>query len=413
MRILIFGSANIDFVYAVDNIVRPGETTQSEEINVFPGGKGLNQAVAIARGGAPCSFAGTIGADGLFLRELLRTAGVDTTLLKVSENKTGHAIIQVDRCGHNSIIIANGANYENGREYVDQVLSHYAAGDYLILQNEINDPAYLIRRAYSRGMVIFLNPSPVNEALLSLDLSHVSYLILNETEAEQIGGTGQTEEFLQKIRRAYPHLRVVLTLGANGSIYDDEGGRYHCRAYRVRAVDTTAAGDTFTGYFAAMLSLGHPVKEALRYASAAAAVAVSRPGAAVSIPRFAEVREAMGTMLRSDRSSEILRQLYLYLETHMTDATLSGFAELVGYCPDYAGRQVRELTGKCFVALLQESRCSEAARQLGETDLPVGQISAAVGYANESHFRRIFRQQYGKAPLTYRKEMRENRTEIV
>lgn len=413
MRILIFGSANIDFVYAVDNIVRPGETTQSGAITVFPGGKGLNQAVAVAKAGAPCRFAGTIGADGLFLKELLQSAGVDTTPIRVSENKTGHAIIQVDRLGHNSIIIAHGANFENDRAYVDRVLSHYAAGDYLILQNEINDPSYLVQRAHSIGMVIFLNPSPINEAILSLDLSRISYLILNETEAEQIGKTENTDGFLQEIRRAYPHLRVVLTLGANGSIYADESGQYHCRAYRVQAVDTTAAGDTFTGYFVAMLSLGYPVREALKYASAAAAVAVSRPGAAVSIPTFAEVREAMKTMLRSDRSSELERQLHLYLENHMTDATLAEFAELAGYCPDYAGKQVRELTGKSFIALLQELRCSEAAKRLTETELSVGQIASVVGYVNESHFRRIFRRQYGKAPLTYRKETRASRSEVV
>lgn len=404
VKILDFGSANIDIVYAMDAIVKPGETAQSKGISVFPGGKGLNQAVALARAGAECYFAGTIGADGLFLRDLLNSAGVNTSLLKLSDNKTGHAIIQVDKEGRNSIIIASGANGENSTEYIDSVLSNFAKGDYLVLQNEINNLPYIIQRAHEMGMVIFLNSAPMNETILSLDFSQIDYLILNETEAEQISKTSDTNQFFSFMRNKYPNLHIVLTLGENGSIYAYGDEMHHCLAYQVDAVDTTAAGDTYTGYFIASLSMNYSIKEALDRASIAAAISVSRPGAAVSIPMAEEIGPARQKLKSINRlESEVRRRLRLYLQENIKTASLQEFSAQINYSCDYTGKLITKLTGKSFATLLQDVRCEEAAKLLTSTDLSVSQIALAVGYNNESFFRRIFSERYGKTPKDYRK----------
>lgn len=289
MKVLNFGSLNLDYVYSVDHIVMPGETLSSAEMNTFCGGKGLNQSIALAKAGVSVYQAGLIGEDGGALVYELRKAGVNTEFVKFVQGKTGHAIIQVDKSGQNCILLYGGANQKMTKSYIDEVLSHFDKGDILLLQNEINLLNYIIECAYEKGMMIILNPSPYNEKLNPCDFGKISLFLLNEVEGGQITGESRPEEILKKMRESYPDAKIMLTLGSEGCVYRDKDRTCHAGIFKVDAVDTTAAGDTFTGYFISSIIDGLPVEEGLRLASKASAIAVTREGAAPSIPTKEEV----------------------------------------------------------------------------------------------------------------------------
>lgn len=291
-KILSYGSLNIDIVYSVPHFVSPGETLAALQVRRFPGGKGLNQSVALSRAGAEVYHGGKLAPDGAWLLSFLRQSGVDTSLVLQTGEATGTAVIQVTPSGENSIIIDHGANFQNTEDEIRTTLFGFGRGDMLVLQNEVNGLPFLIREAAARGMQIALNPSPVDAALLDMDLSGVTYLLLNEIEGRAFTGSEVPDEVLDRLLARWPQLRVVLTLGSDGVRYADASQRLQQRAFRVEAVDTTAAGDTFTGYFLAAVTNDAPVAEALSLASKAAAIAVTRMGAAASIPSVDEVRAA-------------------------------------------------------------------------------------------------------------------------
>ena len=289
MKVLNFGSLNLDYVYSVDHMVQPGETLTSKERNVFCGGKGLNQSIALAKAGVSVCHAGQIGAEGSVLTDALIEQGVDTKLVQKVDVPTGHTVIQVDKSGQNCILLFGGANREMTKHYVDFVFEEFSDEDVLLLQNEINLLDYIIDKAYEKDMKIVLNPSPFDSNLDSCDLSKISMFLLNEIEGAQISGETEPGKILQVMREKYPGAKVVLTLGCDGSVYQDGETRIRQDIYAVEAVDTTAAGDTFTGYFMAAILSGSEPKEALDLASKASAIAVTRQGAAPSIPMREEI----------------------------------------------------------------------------------------------------------------------------
>ena len=291
MKILNFGSCNIDFVYGVDHIVKRGETVAASSVSRYPGGKGLNQSVALARAGADVWHAGCIGSDGEFLLAYMLDSGVNTDFVKRVDDSTGQAFIQVSESGENSIVIYHGANFRVTREYIDEVLGHFGEGDFLVLQNEISEIGYLIDRAAAKKMKTVLNPSPFDETMKNIDLSKIYCLMVNELEAAEYAGADGVEAFADFLNQHYPKLSAVMTLGARGCVFFGESERIFQPAFEVKAVDTTAAGDTFTGYFLAELSSGKNVGEVLKLASLASAIAVSRAGAASSIPFKNEVSD--------------------------------------------------------------------------------------------------------------------------
>ena len=291
MKILSFGSLNLDKVYSVDHFVRAGETMSSAKLEEFCGGKGLNQSVALARAGGEVYHAGCVGsADGGMLLDMLSSSGVDISLVKQLSCPSGHAIIQVNTNGQNCILLYGGANQEVSKEQIDETLAKFDAGDMLVLQNEISNLHYLIEAAGKKGMVIVLNPSPMTPEILTLPLEYVSYFLLNEVEARDICGEDIAEEDCPaELLRRYPGSKVVMTLGSRGCVYQDAEQKLTCPARRVQAVDTTAAGDTFTGFFVAAVAAGTDVAAALDQATRAAAISVSRKGAAPSIPTREEM----------------------------------------------------------------------------------------------------------------------------
>lgn len=292
MKILNFGSLNIDNVYSMDHFVRPGETTASLKMETFCGGKGLNQSVALAKAGAPVYHAGKVGADGQMLIDILGEYGVDTSLVAMTQGHTGHAIIQVDKKGQNCILLYGGANQEITTDYIDDVLAHFEKGDMLLLQNEINNIDYIIKKAAEKGMVLAINPSPISDELVKMDLTSITYFILNEIEGNELTQETDPEKIAQKMRQIYPGCVVVLTLGKQGVMYYDGTNTYTHGIYDVPVVDTTAAGDTFTGFFLSTLMQGEDVPKALEYASVASSLAVSQKGAAPSIPTMEQVKNA-------------------------------------------------------------------------------------------------------------------------
>lgn len=293
VKILNFGSLNLDYVYSVDHIVQPGETISSTGLELFCGGKGLNQSVALARAGAEVYHAGMVGPDGDILLRTCRENGVDTLHIKEVDERSGNAIIQVSEKGQNSIVLFGGANRKNEKAHVDAVLSQFEAGDAVLLQNEINLVEYIIEQAAEKGMIIVLNPSPFDSALNACDLGKVSIFLMNEVEGEQITGESQPQKILDEIKVLYPRVKTVLTLGKAGAAYQDEAVSCTHGTYDVKVVDTTAAGDTFTGYFLAATMEGRPPEQALEIASIASSIAVSRKGAVASIPYRREVEEWM------------------------------------------------------------------------------------------------------------------------
>lgn len=289
MKVLNLGSLNLDYVYSVDHMVVPGETLSSYGMETFCGGKGLNQSIALAKAGAEVYHAGLVGDGGDILIDTCREAGVHTDFIQKTEGPCGHTIIQVDKNGQNCILLYGGSNQKMTKEYIDMVLRHFDKGDILLLQNEVNLVDYMIEQAYDKQMMIILNPSPYNSALDACDYSKVSMFLMNEIEGAQVTGKQEPDEILQELRSLYPTVKTVLTLGGDGAVYQDQETLCRQGIFPVKAVDTTAAGDTFTGYFITSIIEQMPPSEGLKLAAKASSIAVSRAGAAASIPSRTEV----------------------------------------------------------------------------------------------------------------------------
>lgn len=288
-KILNFGSLNIDYVYSVDHFVMAGETLSSDKRTINCGGKGLNQSIAAARAGAEVYHAGKIGKDGEILISALRDNGINTEYLKACDSACGHAIIQVDKTGQNCILLFAGSNYLNTEEEIDNCLNNFGEGDYLLLQNEINLMPYIIEQAHKRKIKIIFNPSPITANIADYPIEKVSLLVLNEIEGASLSGEHEPEKILSELKKRYCNTEILLTLGENGAVYYDGKKTVRQPIFKTRVEDTTAAGDTMTGYFAALTACGEAVEKALKIASKASSITVSRKGAAASIPFISEL----------------------------------------------------------------------------------------------------------------------------
>lgn len=290
MRVVNIGSLNIDDVYKVAHIVRPGEAVTSQGYTPFCGGKGLNQSIALANAGAQVYHAGKIGADGELLRERLAEAGVDTHLIDVADTPTGRAFIQVASEGENAILLYSGANRAITPDDVDRYLEQFSTGDLLLLQNEVSCIAEAVEAAEARGLKIVLNPSPLDDRVLQLPLEKIDMFIVNEIEGRELSGREGAREVLSTLSEKYPKAEIVLTLGARGVYYRCGGQTIYKEACKVTPINTTGAGDTFTGFFIATLIAGSSVEDALSVAVRAAAISTTRPGVSDSIPKLADLR---------------------------------------------------------------------------------------------------------------------------
>ncbi len=294
MNVLCFGSLNIDYTYKVRHFVGKGETLSADSLSVYCGGKGLNQSIALARAGAAPFHAGAIGEDGRQLLEELGQSGVQTRYVRILHHvRTGNAIIQNDSAGDNCILLYGGANRAVTRTHVDEALAHFGEGDVIFLQNEVSMLDYMIEQAHARGLYVVLTPSPMEPDILELPLQFVDAWALNAIEAGQLLGRpsfASPEELAQAMHERFPAAAVLLTAGDAGAVYCKGDELVYQPAFPVQAVDSTAAGDTFTGFFFAARFRGLPVAQALEMAARAAALSVTRSGASASIPTWEEVQ---------------------------------------------------------------------------------------------------------------------------
>ena len=291
MKILNFGSLNIDIFFRVENIVKPGETISAKSIEKRPGGKGLNQSVALSKSFENVYHAGSVGDDGIFLIDYLKSEDINTKYIKKSDKLTGNAIIQVDDKGENSIVLYKGANFDNDKKFIDEVLDNFDKDDILLLQNEISSMKYLIDKAYEKGMKIVLNPSPITDEIKEFDFNKIDLLLVNEIEAKNIANKDNIDESINYFMATYPNINLIVTLGSKGSIFVNKDEKIKQEGIKVESVDSTGAGDTFTGFFVSYFYQGKNVRDCLKFASLASALSVTKSGASISIPSLCDVKE--------------------------------------------------------------------------------------------------------------------------
>lgn len=293
MKVLNFGSLNYDHVYEVDHFTKEGETQSSLSYNRNFGGKGLNQSIALAKAGCQIYHAGKVGSDGQDFIDYLKSYNVKTDYLLKDNNKaTGHAIIEISK-GQNRIILYGGTNQEIDNKQIDDTLKNFEKGDYLLLQNEISSMSYLIKKGHELGLKIVFNTAPMNAKVFTYPLDLIDIFIVNEIEAQGLADSNRSDyiEIIKTLANKYPYSQIVMTVGSKGSYYAYKDNLIYQEAYKTKVVDSTAAGDTFTGYFLAGLIENKDIKEVLKMASKAASITVSKKGAAKSIPTIGEINE--------------------------------------------------------------------------------------------------------------------------
>jgi len=288
-QILVIGSINADTTLYLERFPNEGETLLAKEKTLSLGGKGANQAVAISRAGGNVAFLGAIGndAEGAFLFKSMEEEGLSEYLYK-SKGSSGGAYIEVDAYGRNRIAVYEGANKELTKEVLDEYVSLIEEADILLFQNETSSlPLEELFQRYGKSKTIIYNPAPAKGSALT-NLSGVSYFIPNQSELALLSKETDIKKGIDKMLSLGVR-NVIVTLGEKGSLLANEGGYYECPAFKVKAIDTVAAGDTYVGYLAASLGEGISVEKAMQIASKASAIAVTRRGGVPSIPSKEEV----------------------------------------------------------------------------------------------------------------------------
>ncbi|MEE4237823.1 MAG: ribokinase [Anderseniella sp.] len=287
MAIYNLGSINADLLYAVPHLPRPGETLASTAFQRGLGGKGANMSVAASRGAARVVHMGAVGADGRWARDLLTEYGVDTRHIAVVDQVTGHAVILLDPGGENTIIINYGANHAIDQNQIGLALSEASPGDILLMQNETTQQTFSAETGSDLGLRVVYAAAPFNADAVQSVLPYLDMLILNAIEAQQL------EQALGEAPGDLGLADVIVTLGAQGCRWFQgaSGQVLDFPALPVTSVDTTGAGDTFTGYLLAGLDRGMPMEQAIGLATKAAALMVTRVGTADVIPDLLEIQQ--------------------------------------------------------------------------------------------------------------------------
>ena len=297
-KVVVVGSLNMDLVTRASRLPRAGETLIGQTFSTVPGGKGANQAVASARLGADVAMIGCVGSDayGTQLRDALLVEGIDCQAVSRVDGSSGVALIVVDDSSQNAIVIVAGSNGELTPASLQAFDAVLQSADVVVCQLEVpmDTVGYTLKRGRELGKIVILNPAPASAPLPADWYASIDYLIPNESEATALSGI--TVDSLDSAKSAATHLikagagKVIITLGSEGALFTDGSTFEHLLAPKVKAVDTTAAGDTFVGGFAAALASGKSEAEAIRFGQVAAALSVTRAGAQPSIPTLHDVQ---------------------------------------------------------------------------------------------------------------------------
>lgn len=308
MKVLNFGSLNLDYIYTIEGGVTSAETEtgisgtgrgaqtaggfrEAVKRRVSCGGKGFYQSVALARAGVEVYHAGMVGEGGELLIGQCEKENIEIHYIWKLPGVCGHTVTEETKGASKHILLYGGANRKFTANYIDEVLADFRSEDIVLVQNGINMVDYIMEAAAAKGMKIVLNPSPYRENLKDCDLSKANVCILNEQDAAALTGRRELESVLSELQARMPHTEIILTLGENGCVYQDAERRFYQEGYPVPAVDTALAGDVFTAYFIAAVTGGLDVREGLIIASKAAAIAVMREGGMEAIPFREEVLE--------------------------------------------------------------------------------------------------------------------------
>lgn len=296
MAVFNFGSINIDHVYQVEHFVAPGETLSSSSYQAVLGGKGANQSIACAKAGIKTFHVGSIHSNDASMLTPMLDAQVDMQfVLQQNAMTSGHAIIQVNTEGENAIILFPGANHSLTEQTIKRVLAKASADDWILLQNETNNVDRVITLGHAANVKIAFNPAPMTSDVSALPLNKIHLLIVNEVEAMQLTNCSSIEQAKHALLAMSSDMEILLTLGKRGVCYLHQRDEVSVPAFTVEAVDTTAAGDTFIGFFLAHFAKHVEVEQALRLACAASAISVTRAGAAPSVPSLDEVEQFLQT----------------------------------------------------------------------------------------------------------------------
>ncbi|GGD62494.1 ribokinase [Lacimicrobium alkaliphilum] len=294
MTIFNLGSINWDHCYQVPHFVRPGETLNAQNYTLNLGGKGANQSVAASKAGASVKHIGAV-AQGDTASLMLNELGIDISGIEQQPGHvTGHAIIQIDSHAENAIVLHAGANRLLNWPWVQEQLSKGGPGDWLLMQNETNLLEQSARFARERGMRVAFNPAPMDKSVTLRLLPELDLLIVNQVELQDLSEQTELELAIEKIQRQCS-VDLLITLGSQGALYVSASERNQVKAFSVKATDTTAAGDTFIGYFLASRCVSDSISIALQQASAAAALCVTQAGAIASIPDAQQVKNFLET----------------------------------------------------------------------------------------------------------------------
>jgi len=303
MNVTVFGSLNLDLVAYADNLPTLGQTVTGEKLVRFPGGKGLNQAIAASRSGSKVLMVGCLGQDseGDFLNQILLDEKIDSRYISRKQVQTGIAVIEVSKDGENRILIIPGANAQV--KYELQYLNDSVKPKVALAQLEtpIAEVEKFIISANRAGVTTILNPAPIQKLSNEL-ISACDYLIVNETEAsflidKQVEKLNKDEaQAVGKQLIKMGAKQVVITLGEQGSLYLDSQSNIYTPAFKISAIDTTAAGDAFCGAFATAIANGSPIEYALKFATAAGAIAATRAGAVPSLPTNSEILSMLASV---------------------------------------------------------------------------------------------------------------------
>ena len=289
MAVINFGSINIDHVYQVAHFVQPGETIASSHYQCLLGGKGANQSIALSRAGSDVRHVGKINEADVAFKQFMIRDGIDCKHITCTETASGHAIIQVTPSADNAIVLFGGANHEMTPKDIVYALDAVKPADWVLTQNETSSIDQVLIQAKAKGLRVAFNPAPMTESVKYLPHECIDLLIVNQVEAEEISGRKELDKIEDYFRQDWPHAEVLITLGKAGVRMLKKDKTIDVPAFKVNAVDTTAAGDTFIGYFLSAYSNHTDSKTALIRACAASALAVMKMGAAQSIPSKEDV----------------------------------------------------------------------------------------------------------------------------